>query len=87
MFARISKKGQITIPKPIRERLNIGKEGGVLFLIEDNQVKLKGITGLSARTLAGSLKKYADDYVPLNTIRKKIKGGIANEVAREGLSG
>ena len=86
MYAKISRKGQITIPKLIRERLNIEKEGGILFLIEDNEVKLKGIPGSPARNLAGSLKKYAKDYVSLNTIRKKIKRGIANEVAREGLS-
>ena len=86
MYAKISKKGQITIPKPIRERLKIENKGGILFLIEDNEVKLKGIPGSSARNLAGSLKKYTKDYVSLNTIRTKIKGGIANEVAREGLS-
>ena len=86
MYAKISRKGQITIPKLIRERLKIEKEGGILFLIEDNEVKLKGIPGSPARNLAGSLKKYSKDYVPLKTIRKKIKGGIANEVAREGLS-
>ena len=86
MYAKISRKGQITIPKPIRERLKIEKEGGILFLIEDNEIKLKGVPGSSARDLAGSLKKYAKGYVPLKTIRKKIKGKIANEVAREGLS-
>ena len=42
MYAKISKKGQVTIPKPIREKLNIEKEGGVLFLIEKDEVKLKG---------------------------------------------
>ena len=86
MYAKISRKGQITIPKAIRERLKIEKEGGILFLIEDNEVKLKGIPASPARNLAGSLKKYAKDYVPLKTIRKKIKGEIANEVARKGLS-
>ena len=59
MFARISRKGQVTIPKPIRQRLKIENEGGVLFLVEDNEVKLKGIPGAEADLLAGSLKKYA----------------------------
>ncbi len=86
MYAKISRKGQVTIPKLIRERLKIEKEGGILFLIEGDEVKLKGVPGSSARDLAGSLKKYANDYVPLKTIRKKIKGEIANEVARDGLS-
>ena len=86
MYARISKKGQVTVPKLIRDRLKIDEEGGILFLIEDDEVKLKGVPGAPVKVLAGSLKKYAKDYVPLKKIRKKIKGKIANEIAREGLS-
>ena len=87
MYAKISKKGQITIPKPIRKKLKIEKDGAVLFLIEDNEVKLKGIPGVQPEQLVGSLKKYAKKYVPLKEIRKKIQGEIANETAGEGLSG
>ena len=86
MYARISRKGQVTIPKPIREKLNIGNEGGVLFLVEDNEIKLKGVTGVKADLLAGSLKKYAEKHVPLKMIRKKIRGKIADEIAAEGIS-
>ena len=86
MYSKISKKGQVTIPKPIREKLSIENEGGVLFLVEDNEVKLKGVPGIQANRLAGSLKKYAREYVPLNKIRKKIKGKIADEIASEGIS-
>ncbi len=82
----MSKKGQVTIPKPIREKLSIEKEGGVLFLVEDNEVKLKGVPAIQANLLAGSLKKYARQYVPLNKVRKKIKGKIADEIAAEGVS-
>ena len=86
MYSKISKKGQVTIPKPIREKLNIENEGGLLFLVEDNEVKLKGIPGVQANRLAGSLKKYAKGYAPLNKIRKKIKGKIADEIATESIS-
>jgi AbrB family looped-hinge helix DNA binding protein len=86
MYARISRKGQVTIPKAIRKKLKIDKEGGILFLVEDDEVKLKGIPGGQIDQLAGSLKKYAKEYVPLDKIRKKIKGKIADETAREGLS-
>ena len=85
MFAKMSKKGQITIPKSIRKKLNIDKNGGVLFLVEKDEVKLKGIPAGDVEDLAGSLKKYADSYVPLSRVREKIKGKIANEAAREGL--
>ena len=85
MYAKVSKKGQITIPKAIREILKIGNEGAVLFLVEGEEVTLKGIPGDHADQLAESLKKYAKEYVPLNKIRKKIKGKIADGIVREGL--
>jgi len=87
MYAKVSKNGQVTIPKVIREKLDIDDGGAVLFLVEDNEVRLKGIPGAHADRLGGSLKKYAKEYVPLNKIRKKIKGKIADEIAGEGLSG
>ncbi len=87
MYAKVSKKGQITIPKSIREKLKIEKDGAVLFLVEDNEIKLKGVPGVQSEQLAGSLKKYAKECVPLKEIRKKIQGEIANETAEEGLSG
>ena len=86
MYAKVSKKGQITIPKPIREKLKIEKDGAVLFLVEDNEIKLKGVPGVQSEQLAGSLKKYARKYVPLNKIREKVKEKVANEAAGEGLS-
>jgi AbrB family looped-hinge helix DNA binding protein len=86
MYAKISKKGQVTIPKAIREKLEIFNEGAVLFLVEDDEVKLKGIPGAQADQLGGSLKEYAKEYVPLSKIRTKIKGKIADEIARESLS-
>jgi AbrB family looped-hinge helix DNA binding protein len=58
MYAKVSKNGQVTIPKVIREKLDIDEGGAVLFLVEDNEVKLKGIPGAHADQLGGSLKKY-----------------------------
>ena len=86
MYAKVSKKGQVTIPKAIREKLKIEKQGGILFLIEDDVVKLKGVPSEQADRLAGSLNKYAKKYVPLDEIRQRIKGKIADEAAKEGLS-
>ena len=85
MYAKLSGKGQVTIPKPIREKLMIEKEGGILFLIEDGEAKLKGVPAGQVHQLAGSLKKYAKKYVPLRTIRTDIKRIIVDEAAREGL--
>ena len=86
MFAKVSKKGQVTIPKAIREKLKIRDNGGVLFLIEDDDVLLQGVPGGRNDELAGSLKRYAEKYVLLEQVRKKIQGKIARDAAREGLS-
>ena len=86
MYVKLSRKGQITIPKRIREQLNIENDGGVLFLVEGNEVKLKGVSGAQANRLAGSLKKYSKGYIPLAEAREEIKGKITNEIAAEGLS-
>ena len=84
--SKVTIKGQVTIPKAIREKLKIDSEGGVLFLVEDDEVKLKGIPGGEIDKLAGSLKKYAKTYVPLEKVRTRIEGKIADAAAREGLS-
>ena len=86
MYAKISKKGQITIPKLIREKLKIKKNGAILFLVEDNEVKIKGVPDMQWEELSGSLKKYAKGYIPLKKIREKIQDEIAAETAKEGLS-
>ena len=51
MYAKISKKGQITIPKGIREILKIEKEGGILFLVEDNEINQEVAQGLSLSSI------------------------------------
>ncbi len=83
MYAKVSKKGQVTIPKAIRQKLNIENEGGILFLMENNEVKLKGVQRTDADQLAGSLKKYAKKYTPLKKVREKIQDQIAKEVAEK----
>lgn len=84
MYAKISKKGQVTIPKAIREKLAVYENGGVLFVVEDDEVKLKGIPASEAEKLAGSLKSYSKKYVSLKKIRKTIQNNIAKEAAGEG---
>lgn len=55
MFAKVSKKGQVTLPAEVRKRLNIGLGTYVRFVIEDENVRIipadKGI-----ETLQGSIQ-------------------------------
>jgi AbrB family looped-hinge helix DNA binding protein len=85
MYAKVSKKGQVTIPKAIREQLDIKKEGAVLFILENGEVKLKGVPKKAVSELAGSLNKYSKGYKPLKDIRKEIKSTIAKTALTEGI--
>ncbi len=85
MYVKMSKKGQITIPKLIRQKLNIENEGGVLFLLENDEVKLKGVPASNADLLAGSLREYVAEYIPLKKIRPSIQKEIAEKADKEGI--
>lgn len=85
MYAKVSKKGQVTIPKAIREKLNIENEGAVLFLIENGEVKIKGVPKKSVAELAGSLNKYVKEYKPLKAMREETKHKVAKAAINEGL--
>jgi AbrB family looped-hinge helix DNA binding protein len=85
MYVKMSNKGQITIPKAIREKLNVDQEGGILFLMENDEVKLKGVPGSPVNKLAGSLKKYAKKYTSLKKVRETIQDGIAKEIMEKTL--
>jgi len=53
---KITRKGQVTIPKEIREKL---KANAVYFEVEDDMVMVKPV-----RDAAGSLREYAKNVKP-----------------------
>jgi hypothetical protein len=67
----ISHNGQITLPPSIRATLH---GDTVRLAAEDGVVKLE-----PAHNYAGSLKKYAMEYVPLDAIREQIWSEGAHE--------
>jgi len=78
MYAKVSKKGQVTIPKSVRDILNIGKNGAVLFVVENHEVKLKGVPISEAELLAGSLSEYAP-HIPLNRLKEMVWEAVVRE--------
>ncbi|GJL65802.1 MAG: hypothetical protein NPIRA05_07730 [Nitrospirales bacterium] len=82
MPATLSSKGQITIPKQIREMLNIKEGDAVDFIVEKGDVKLKGIPQGQARTLAGSLSHFAKGKHTHKSIREIIKKKVAVAAAQ-----
>ena len=51
IYAKVSKKGQITIPKLIREKLCLGKNSAILFIVENGEVRIKGAQALQRKVL------------------------------------
>lgn len=47
--AILSSKGQITVPKVIRELLHVENGDSLVFYIEDNEVKLTNISNLEIK--------------------------------------
>lgn len=47
---RVSSKGQVTIPKPVREVLGVQLGGEVEFLVEGNVVTIRRSTSLNGRS-------------------------------------
>ena len=47
--AILSSKGQITVPKTVREILNVGNGDSLVFYIEDNEVKLTSTSNLDIK--------------------------------------
>ena len=71
--AKISKKGQVTIPKHIRDILDTDI---VEFELTEENVVIKPV-----RSVSGSLGKYSKKYVTVDKVREKVWRGIADERA------
>ncbi|MFZ1109955.1 MAG: AbrB/MazE/SpoVT family DNA-binding domain-containing protein [Rhodomicrobium sp.] len=69
--AKISSKGQITLPKAVRDRL--GSE--FVRLVSDD----KGVRIEPVRDAGGSLKRYAKGYVPLDEAREGAARAAAGD--------
>jgi len=71
---KITRKGQVTIPKEIREKL---KSNAVYFEIEDDTVMVKPV-----RDAAGSLSEYAGNIKP-GVSMKQMKDRVWEVAVRE----
>lgn len=84
-MAKVSSKGQITLPKQIRDLLGLKPGSVVGFRIDAEGVRVESVPAKQARALAGSLKRYAKRRVPDERVRDKVQEEVAREAAREGL--
>jgi bifunctional DNA-binding transcriptional regulator/antitoxin component of YhaV-PrlF toxin-antitoxin module len=70
--AKITRKGQLTLPKVVREAL---KADSVRIILEqDGQVRIKPVGDL-----AGSLRQYADRHIPYESARNQAWTQVCDE--------
>jgi AbrB family looped-hinge helix DNA binding protein len=79
---KVSPKGQITLPKKLREKLKVKN------LIEVDVRESEGIIkkpAASVRDMAGCFKKYATDTKNMNIEKaiKKARDIVAHEIAKK----
>ena len=73
--SRLTKKGQVTIPKKIRDKL---KSDAVVFEILDDNVIIKPV-----KSVAGVLQKYAKALTPFKEARENAWEEVAHERSRK----
>lgn len=79
MLAKITSKGQVTIPNEIRKKLGIGKDDQIDFVIEEGRVILVPVKTL--RDLRGAVKARATGGFAAE--RNKAKATVADRVREE----
>jgi AbrB family looped-hinge helix DNA binding protein len=81
-MSTVTKKGQVTIPKPYRDRLHIKEGDSLHFEMKDNVLILKRKERKSILSLGGIAKGRK---IGTGSEREYTKKAVARKIAREGI--
>ncbi|MGI8691094.1 MAG: AbrB/MazE/SpoVT family DNA-binding domain-containing protein [Thermomicrobiales bacterium] len=82
MFSTVTSKGQVTIPKAVRERIGVGPHDKVSWVIEGNAVKVSRRESVVRRT-AGMMKSpNGMSYATAEEMRAAAEEAIAEDAFR-----
>lgn len=81
-MSTITKKGQVTIPKPLREKLHIQEGDSLVFEMKDDMLILKKKEKRSILSLGGIAKGRK---VGIGNERGYTKRMVSKRIAKEGL--
>jgi antitoxin PrlF len=79
--ATVSSKGQLTIPKAVRETLALKSGTKVLLTLRDGKIEMEPLEG-DIRQWRGALKGERAT-ASLKDVREQVREAIAEEVVRE----
>ena len=77
----LTKKGQTTIPKDIRNFLDLAPNDKILYLMEGNKVVIKPLKG-NILDLKGSVKTK-DKPIDFKKLRREMKKKVARKIVEE----
>jgi antitoxin PrlF len=79
--AKVSSKGQLTIPKPVRQALGLEPGGKVLFILREGKAELEPLSG-DFLQWRGALQMEGP-AVAWEEAREHVRRAIAEEAVRE----
>jgi antitoxin PrlF len=85
MNTTVSAKGQITLPRFVRQALGLKPGSTVSLTLTDGELRLRPGSAGVARRLAGSLRRYAKPG-STKSIRAHVKREVGRAAAAEGTS-
>ena len=85
-LATVTSKGQVTIPKSIRDALGLRRQDKVLFILEDDRVTLTPLHHRPLTELLGALPPTRSDE-GLQAIRDEIRRDLGERIARGDATG
>ena len=80
--AKVTSKGQITIPKAVREKLNLQPGDKVRFEIEDDGAARMRAINRSLDDIIGMLKPYTTVRLETEQIKDSARDAAAEDVMR-----
>jgi AbrB family looped-hinge helix DNA binding protein len=80
-IATLTSKGQVTIPKEIREALAIGEKDRILFFVEGERAVIVPLRKRSVSELYGSLPATRP-YPGMGAIREEIRRELGERISR-----
>jgi AbrB family looped-hinge helix DNA binding protein len=78
--AKVTSKGQITLPKAVREALGIDKASVVEFEVREGEAVMRPATGFLARFGTVRPRNRPEDW---KQVRAETMAAVAREVANE----
>ncbi len=78
----LTAKGQTTIPREIREYLNLTAEDKIVYIPDGDKVYLRLLRG-TILDIKGTLKHKVNKAIDFHALREAVKGKVAEDTLKD----